>query len=493
MFETVAWDFWAYVFFVAQFFMVLAVGMRVMLTRHPPGSSFAWLLITAALPLAGFLLYLFIGERPLARFRLRRLKHLLERYYPWAKNRLLPYGPLPIPLCEYPSLLRLSTNLARLPLTVGNRVTLLTTSDEAFERILEDIRNAKHQIELAYYIWESGAVVSEIEEALIDAARRGVLVRILCDDFGSASFLRSDRHRRMVEAGIHIYRVLPIRFGIYKVRDRIDLRYHRKLVIVDETVAYTGSLNMIAPKNLASGAAPYECWIDAMIRLEGPVTRVLSALWEGDCGLLSDCKEPRDLNAYMELFSNGFHEQPGDVPMVCVHSGPYGNEGASVHLLLRVISSARRTLTIVTPYFVPTETLVSALLNAAHTNVRVRLIVPRRCDSRIVTWGGRRFYEELLDAGIEIYFYDAGMLHTKAITVDDEVSVFGTVNVDTRSLHLNFEHSMLIIHRGFTAELNALFDHYLEGSFRLDPATWKKRGLWQRLREGFSYLASPLF
>lgn len=292
---------------------------------------------------------------------------------------------------------------------------------------------------------------------------------------------------------MRIWRVLPIRFGNFRMSDRIDLRYHRKLVIIDEKVAYTGSLNMIAPKSAASGAEPQERWIDAMIRIEGPGTVVLSALWEGDCGLLSNCDENRDVNAYMELFTNGRHEQPGDVPMVCVHSGPYGNEDASLHLILRVISSARRSLTIVTPYFVPTETIVSALLNAASTNVRVRIIVPRLCDSRIVTWGGRRFFEELLDAGIEIYFFEDGMLHTKAITVDDEVSVFGTVNIDTRSLHLNFEHSMLIINRAFTAQLNGLFAGYFAGSFRLDPALWKKRGLLARLREGFSYLASPLF
>lgn len=491
--QTTEWNFWANLFMLAQFMMILLVGMRVMLTRHPPGSSFAWLLITAALPVAGFLLYLFIGERPLARFRLLRVKRLLEHYYPWAKDRLLPYGPMPLPLNEYEPLLRLSTNLARLPLTVGNRVTLLPTSLEAFERILEDIRKAERQIELAYYIWESGAIVDDIEEALADAARRGVSVRILCDDFGSSSFLRSPRREALERAGVKIWRVLPIRFGNFRMSDRIDLRYHRKLVIIDEKVAYTGSLNMIAPKSAASGAAPQERWIDAMIRIEGPGTVVLSALWEGDCGLLSNCDENRDVNAYMELFTNGRHEQPGDVPMVCVHSGPYGNEDASLHLILRVISSARRSLTIVTPYFVPTETIVSALLNAASTNVRVRIIVPRLCDSRIVTWGGRRFFEELLDAGIEIYFFEDGMLHTKAITVDDEVSVFGTVNIDTRSLHLNFEHSMLIINRAFTAQLNGLFAGYFAGSFRLDPALWKKRGLLARLREGFSYLASPLF
>lgn len=160
--QTAEWNLWANLFMLAQFLMVLIVGLRVMLTRHPPGSSFAWLLITAALPVAGFLLYLFIGERPLARFRLLRVKRLLEHYYPWAKDRLLPYGPLPLPLNEYEPLLRLSTNLARLPLTVGNRVTLLPTSQEAFERILEDIRKAERQIELAYYIWESGAIVNDI-------------------------------------------------------------------------------------------------------------------------------------------------------------------------------------------------------------------------------------------------------------------------------------------------------------------------------------------
>lgn len=148
--QTTEWNFWANLFMLAQFMMILLVGMRVMLTRHPPGSSFAWLLITAALPVAGFLLYLFIGERPLARFRLLRVKRLLEHYYPWAKDRLLPYGPMPLPLNEYEPLLRLSTNLARLPLTVGNRLTLLPTSLEAFERILEDIRKAERQIELAY-------------------------------------------------------------------------------------------------------------------------------------------------------------------------------------------------------------------------------------------------------------------------------------------------------------------------------------------------------
>lgn len=184
--------------------------------------------------------------------------------------------------------------------------------------------------------------------------------------------------------------------------------------------------------------------------------------------------------------------QLGTATIVTVPSGPYGQKDPNLYLLLDTINAARFNITITTPYFVPNEGLATALLSAAYRGVKIRLIVPANADSKAVTWAARRYFDDMLSAGVEVLLYNGGLLHTKSISVDDEYAVFGTVNFDNRSIHLNFEMMLLIFDAGFIHDLKKLHDSYAEQCSRLDPETWYRRPVSERLKEGACYLISPL-
>ena len=469
--------------------LVIIVGtiLRVILTRHPPGSAFAWILLTTILPYIGFALYLMFGERPIGRLRARRLRETGKRWMTVAHQKLTPHGPLPYKLARHRTFIHLVTRLAGMPLATGSCVELHKTSEQTLRAIENDIKAAAKSVDMVFYIFSPQGRVLQVIDALIDAAARGVRVRILVDDFGSRAFLRSDARRRMETAGIEIASALPMRFLRFFGLQRADLRLHRKLVIIDRKIGYTGSFNMIDPAGYKDSGDVGE-WVDAMVRLTGPAVLSLIGVWAFDWALQPD-GDLSDLDNGEEV---PFMPNCGQADTICIPSGPYQTEDVSLLLVLESIASAQSTLTVTTPYFIPNESVVAALKNAVLRGVDVRLIVPRRCDGALVNWAMRRYFDDLLAGGVKIYLYDAGMLHTKSISIDGEVGIFGTLNIDNRSMHLNFELMMAIFDRQFVADLDSLTTDYMRKSSLLDPIRWRKRPLSNRLKEGASYLVSPL-
>ena len=203
-------SFWGLVAFFVQVFIVVAVSLRVMLTRHPPGASFAWILITTLLPYAGFFLYLMFGERPVGRLRAARQKKAIAHWARIANHKLTPLGPLPRFLVRHRSLIHLATRLGGMPLTTGSLPQLLGTSEAVIESLLRDIRNARRSISMTFYIWEGGGEIDRISEAILAARARGVRVRILLDAFGSRGFLRSRNAQRFRDAGVELSSAMPM-------------------------------------------------------------------------------------------------------------------------------------------------------------------------------------------------------------------------------------------------------------------------------------------
>lgn len=470
-----------------QAVIVAGVVIRVILTRHPPGSAFAWILLTAALPYVGFILYLMFGERPIGRLRARRLRKAAERWGHLSEHRATPLGPLPRHLVRHRTFIRLAAKLAGMPAFSGSSVSLKASSAETLAALHEDIAAARESIDMEFYIWDEGGSVADIARAIIEARRRGVRVRLLVDDFGSRAFLRSDSRRELEAAGVEVASAMPMRlleiFGL----QRADIRLHRKTVVIDGRIAYTGSFNMIDPHGYAE-ATTVGSWIDAMVRVEGPGAKTLEAVWRFDWALQPD-GDPSDFG---DDFTFGRIPAAGDATVISVPSGPYQAGERNLLLILEAIGRAEHSLTITTPYFIPTESVVSAMLNAALRGVDVRLIVPERADSAAVTWAMRRYFDDLLQGGVKILRYRGGLLHTKSISVDDEFGVFGTLNIDNRSLHLNFELMMVIFDADFVRSLRALHESYEESCELVTPEGWRRRPLTDRLKEGAAYLISPL-
>jgi cardiolipin synthase len=268
---------------------------------------------------------------------------------------------------------------------------------------------------------------------------------------------------------------------------RTDLRLHRKIVVVDGKVAWTGSMNLVDPRFFKEGAGVGE-WVDAMVRLEGAVVVPLGAILIGDW-LLETGAPMQEL---IESAGLRLVEPQGSADIQVIPSGPGETGDGLLQMLLALINAAQEELVLTTPYFVPDEALLLAMRGAAGRGVKVIVIVPEKVDSMLTRYASRSYYDELLDLGMEIQLYRGGLLHTKSISVDGTMAMFGTVNFDMRSLWLNYEVALFVYDPEFAHALRALQQGYIEDSVRLDPAAWARRPFMQRFVESALRLVSPL-
>lgn len=476
---------WGAVAVVIQAGLTLGVVLRVILTRHPPASSLAWIVLTLALPYVGFILYLLIGEKPIGRWREFRMRQALYRWEVVLSQKPAAYvGELPAGQ-RHKGLVRLAQKLGDIPMSRGSTIELIGDTDAALKRIISDIDAAKTSVSMEFYIWSAGGLADAVAESLIAAAGRGVACKVLLDDIGSHSFFKSAWPERLQAAGVHVLSALPVRF-FAPTQGRLDLRLHRKTIVIDNRVGYTGSLNMVDPAFFNQNEHVGE-WIDAMARITGAAVADLNLVFSFDWAL-----QPDDAGQQFSFLPVPAVPPEGDARIVVVPSGPTAPDDANMRVIIEAINCARRSVLISTPYFVPNEAMAVALQNAAWRGVDVRLLLPAKNDSQFVQWASHRYFEGLMAADVKILRFDAGLLHTKAITVDDDFALFGTVNLDNRSLHLNFEMMLLVFDPKFVADLVRLLRSYEARCSEVDPVTWHKRPLKDRLLEGICYLLSPL-
>jgi len=268
---------------------------------------------------------------------------------------------------------------------------------------------------------------------------------------------------------------------------RMDLRQHRKVVLIDNYIAYTGSMNMVDPRYFKQDAGVGQ-WIDLMARMEGPVASTMGIVYACDWEIETGKRilpPPPDVNIMP------FEQESGHTIQV-IASGPGFPEEMIHQALLTAVYSAREQLIMTTPYFVPSDDLLHAICTAALRGVEVSIIVPRDNDSTMVRWASRSFFSELLEAGVRIYQFEGGLLHTKSVLVDGQLSLVGTVNLDMRSLWLNFEITLVIDDDGFGSDLACVQDDYIARSQLLNAQEWQKRPFWHRIVERLFYFFSPL-
>lgn len=467
-----------------QIALTVGVVLRVMLTRHPPGSSFAWILLTAVLPYAGFILYLLFGERSLGRWHARRLRKEMRKRRQIFRHIMHTEAMAPE---DYRDISKLATRLGKFPLTKHSSLRLLDDSDETLTLLIRDIDNAKELIAMEFYIWDIGGKADEVSAALIRAARRGVQCYVLVDAIGSSRFLSSEWARMFLYEGIHLERALPVSL-FSALLSRADIRLHRKIAVIDYRVAYSGSLNMVDPHYFKKSSNVGQ-WVDAMVRAKGEIVASLYHLIHFDWKVLteSDISFPE----FKDTSSNDF-DIPDQATVMIVPSGPGTTNDANQRLILEAIHRAKHDVEIVTPYFIPGESLALAIQNAAIKGVRVTLLLSDKSDALMVNYASHRYFDDLLKSGVRILLYKKGMLHTKSITVDGELSLFGTVNMDMRSMHLNYELMLLVFDKEFSKKVCALNATYAKFSSEINLYQWYKRSVFERMKEGACYLISPL-
>ena len=373
-----------------------------------------------------------------------------------------------------------------IPVRAGNRVEFLISSEQGLVRLIKDIDEARQTCHLEFYIWAEGGLANEVGEAVLRAAKRGVICRILLDDVGSREFLRSDWAERFREGGVVMQSALLAR--IWRLPFvRFDLRLHRKIAVIDGSIAYTGSMNLVDSRFFKQSAGVGK-WIDAVVRLEGPAVQPMAITFLGDWA-----QESKESLEQLRETGGVCDNRPVDQALVqVIPSGPAQAWATIERIVIATIYSAKKRLILTTPYFVPDEAMMAALITAAQRGVDVTLILPERVDSRLAWWASRANQGDLVASGVKVLLFDGGLLHTKSIAVDGEYSLFGSLNLDPRSLHLNFEITLAIYDAAFTAELEKLQAEYAAESHVLNLAEWQARGRIRAFIENAARLLGPL-
>ncbi len=474
---------------ILHLLIVVGIAVRVIMRRPPTGVALAWMLLISMLPFAGAVIYFLIGERRIGVRRGRAIGMLLTDYkkissietkdnlttIDWSRHAPAARG-----------MDLLGRRVIGSPTVKGSHLELHADTGEILGAIARDLAAARTSVLMEFYIWNEGGAADEVLEAVIQAARRGVRCHLLVDALGARPWWRGDQPQRLREAGVNLLEALPV--GIFRTFvGRTDLRLHRKIVVIDGEIAWTGSMNMVDPRFFKKDSGVGE-WVDAMVRVRGAAVAPLAATMIGDWMLETGEESPaliRDLRL-------DFTEPEGDADIQVIPSGPGETGDGLLQMLLALINAGREELVLTTPYLVPEESLLRALRGAAGRGVRVAMIVPEKVDSLLTRYASRSYYDDLLDVGVEIRLYRDGLLHTKSIVVDGQISMFGSVNLDMRSLWLNYEVALFVYSRTFATGLRNLQQDYIGQSRRLDPVEWKARSFAERFVENALRLVSPL-
>ena len=474
---------------IAHATIVILISVRVIMRRPANGVALAWLFLVAVLPFAGAVIYLLVGERRVGLRRARRIAALRSDYARLAEH-MIGNGLTKVEWDrhrpEARGMDRLGMTMAGAPTVAGSEGRLYSASEQILGAIAADVDRARKSILMEFYIWNEGGAADEVLEALIRAAKRGVSCRVLVDALGARPWWRGPQPARLRAAGVHLQPALPV--GLLQMLvSRNDLRLHRKIVVVDGEVAWTGSMNLVDPRYFKQEANVGQ-WVDAMVRVEGPVVVSLAMTMIGDWML--ETAEP--IERIIDNAGLGLVEAKGTADVQVIPSGPGETGDGLLLMLLAVINSAREELVLTTPYFIPDDSLLRALRGAAGRGVRVDMILPEKVDSVLTRYASRSYYDELTGMGVRIHLYRKGLLHTKSVTADRRISMFGTVNLDMRSLWLNYEVALFVYGAEFAEDLHALQQSYIEDCECLDPVEWSKRPRRVRFCENVLRLISPV-
>ena len=432
-----------------------ALLVRVLLRPHrDPASRIAWIVVLLALPFIGIVAYVLLGETSIGRARIERMKRVLAELPDITRISGYDLAAVEPEVPERQlALFKFGQSVNGFGPVSGNQARLMADSNAAIDAMVADIDAATHHVHLLFYIWMPDNNGRKVAEALERAVARGVVCRAMVDDLGSRLLIKSEMWAAMGAAGVKLQRALQIGNPILRpFHGRVDLRNHRKIVVIDNKITYCGSQNCADPEFLPK--AKYGPWVDAVVRFTGPVVRQNQYVFVADW--MATCDE--DIRT---LLLDPLPPPEAGFPAQVIASGPTVRHSAASEMFEAVMYSARRELFITTPYYVPVDSLQSALCAAANRGVDTSIIFPARNDDFAVGATCRSYYVDLLEAGVKIYEYGAGLLHTKSMTVDGEVTLIGSTNMDRRSFDLNYENNILLCDAQVTAEMRQRQSDYL--------------------------------
>jgi cardiolipin synthase len=470
--------------------LVVAIAFFVVPVNRKPSSATAWLLLITIAPFFGVLIFLLIGSPKLPPRR-RQLQRQMSSLIVQAIDRA-DDDPATAPLLAPPTTpvalphAALAQHLGGMPPFAGNCVELLPDYDAIIERMAQEIEGAQRFVHVEFYIIALDRTTEGFFAAMERAVKRGVKVRLLLDQIGSRKYPgRKEMEQHLTAIGVDWHYMLPV--GKPGEWLRFDLRNHRKILVVDGEVAYTGSLNVIDRTYHRKDDLYYD---ELCVRVTGPVAAQFEAVFVTDW--YAETGELLDRRHYPELRQDGWKATGSSLCQV-LPSGSGFEEENNLRLFTGLINAAQRRLVVANPYFVPDDALMLAITSAALHGVKVTLINSETVDQLFVASAQKSYYEQLLRAGVEVLQYKQPiLLHSKTITVDDQIAMIGSSNMDIRSFTLNMEVSLVVYDPAVVAELSQVFDGYIARSKRVELDAWKRRPTGQRLIENIARLTAAL-
>ncbi len=472
--------YYQYIFYwilvIAYVVTILSIIGVILSENRNPLKSLAWITVLLLFPIGGIILYIFFGrsiknQRMISRRNKRKLKQVSQIKAKSSTTK--PLSP------ELQQQVDLGISLCDAPYSDGNDIDIYNGGLPKFEALLRDIKSAQQYIHLQYYIIEDDNIGRQIADALIEKAGSGVKVRIIYDHIGCFG-VKTKFFKQMQSAGIEVHPFFRVAFPPFATR--INWRNHRKICIIDGHIGYIGGMN-IADRYINGGK--FSLWRDIHMRIAGPAVGALQYSFAVDWSFMGH-------PLINEKVSNKPSTADNTAGLQLITCGPTSEWSNVAMLMLKAIGNAKKRVYIQTPYFLPTESLLRSLQAAALAKVDVRVMIPRRSDSRILTYASYSYILECLRAGIKIYLFDNGMLHSKTLIVDDQFCSIGSANIDFRSFECNFESTMFIYSADANAQLRRQFLDDQHHSERINATLWRNRSKVQKAKESLVRLLSPI-
>ncbi|MEO8932867.1 MAG: cardiolipin synthase [Xanthomarina sp.] len=476
---------------IAYVIILMLVSYRVIFDTQNTSKALAYLLLVIFVPIVGILVYFSFGVN----YRIRKMydKKLMsnEHFQGNLEKKLISYskgvlkeGDESVQDNRKLVNLILKENLS--PLTNNNQVKLLLNGEEKFPEVLKSLSQAEHHIHIEYYIFEDDNIGNQIIEILIKKAEEGIEVRFIYDDFGSRS-IRKKQVKRMREAGVKVFPFYKIKLIAFA--NRINYRNHRKIIVIDGHTSFVGGIN-VSDRYINSETNKNQVfWRDTHLKIEGPATWYLQYLFLCDWNFCA--QDNMSLNDTLFPLKESF-KPSHDKHVQITASGPDSDVPTIKFALLQAINLAEKEVLITTPYFIPSNSIMDALLISAKSGVQIKIIVPGDSDSKVVNAAACSYYAELLKSGVEIYRYQKGFVHAKTMVVDNEIAIVGTANMDVRSFDLNFEVNAMVYDEEISNQLRIAFYQDVAFSTKIDVKEWLQRPTIYRFLDKLARLFSPM-
>jgi cardiolipin synthase len=468
------------IFLVLYIYSILSSIAVILLENRNPVKSFSWILVLILLPGIGLIFYIVIGQSYRKKKFVERttIQSLTDR--PVASFDISKLDASYMDNNQFNLIKMLYKNSAAVGYA-DNKIDVFSDGVSTFDSFFEAIGNAKNHIHIEFFIFADDEISNRMRELLIRKAKEGVRVRMIYDYWGSFRLSMSARYiKSLKDAGVYVYPFLPLRFRLG--RSKINYRNHRKIVVVDGKIGFTGGIN-IADRYFKGNRLGV--WRDTVVRIEGSAVHGLQMQFLLDWHFVE--KKLITAEKYFpqpEKFNNNLIQ--------IVSSGPDTDWEAIMQGIAAAIMSATRYIYIHSPYFIPNELILGCVQMAALSGVDVRVMIPRRSDSGFTDASTASYIEQLLEAGVTVLRYKKGFLHSKAIVIDDFISIVGSCNMDERSFTQNFEVNAFIYETHTADQLRDFFIRDMEKCETLTLEKWNKRSGWEKLKESISRLFSPL-